>query len=271
MSWNIRHFRGDPQRADTVASMIRAVDPDVFAIIEFEAKEVALSFVADGFDDYDFGLTDSRQQIEFLVGWRRGRFDQVLYTQRREFQAGNQFLRPGGLLSFTEPGDPAFYNALFLHTDSGKTVDDYDNRQEMFDRTWGLRGALATKHTQNGQPRLIVMGDLNTMGRSRTNTLPTIRAVDEVAQLEADAAANGMRALQKSSPLTYRSAGGSLRGELDHALISTDLNVQQFNDPVQQINPFEVEVSGWNLLPEPDRTDFITTISDHCALVVETL
>ena len=28
MAWNIRHFRGDPQRADTVANMIRAVDPE---------------------------------------------------------------------------------------------------------------------------------------------------------------------------------------------------------------------------------------------------
>jgi hypothetical protein len=85
MSWNIKQFQGDPVRTDVVAGMIRALDPDVFGIIEFLAKDVALSTISDGFDDYDFGMTDSRQAIEFLVGRKRGRFDQVLYTQRRDF------------------------------------------------------------------------------------------------------------------------------------------------------------------------------------------
>lgn len=80
----------------------------------------------------------------------------------------------------------------------------------------------------------------------------------------------GLRNKRKDRPQHSPQREGA-KALLDHALISTDLNVQQFNDPVQQINPFEVEVSGWNLLPEPDRTDFITTISDHCALVVEIL
>ena len=54
-------------------------------------------------------------------------------------------------------------------------------------------------------------------------------------------------------------------------MVGKHVQVQQFNDPTQEINPFQVEVSGWNLLPEPDRTDFIRTISDHCALVAEIL
>ena len=41
--------------------------------------------------------------------------------------------------------------------------------------------------------------------------------------------------------------------------------------PVQQINPFEVEVGGWNLVQGPNSTDFTAAISDHCALVVQIL
>jgi hypothetical protein len=114
----------------------------------------------------------------------------------------------------------------------------------MFDGIWSLRTALTAKHTQNGQPRLIALGDLNTMGRSRTPTLPTIRAAIEVAQLESDAAANGMRALRKSASRTWRNTSGSKRGELDHMLASTDLQFATFSNPQQEINPHQVEVSG---------------------------
>jgi hypothetical protein len=54
LSWNVKQFQGDSVRAGVVAGMIRALDPDVFGIIEFLAKDVALSIISDGFDDYDF-------------------------------------------------------------------------------------------------------------------------------------------------------------------------------------------------------------------------
>jgi hypothetical protein len=52
---------------------------------------------------------------------------------------------------------------------------------------------------------------------------------------------------------------------------STDLRFRQFTDPNQEINPHEVEVSGWNLLLEADRPDFIRTVSDHRALFADVL
>jgi hypothetical protein len=55
-------------------------------------------------------------------------------------------------------------------------------------------------------------------------------------------------------------------------LASTDLQFATFSDPQQAINPHQVEVSGWNLLPtEAERRDFVRTVSDHCALFAQVL
>ncbi len=39
----------------------------------------------------------------------------------------------------------------------------------------------------------------------------------------------------------------------------------------QELNPYEVEVNGWNLLTGNARRFFIDNISDHCALFGEVL
>jgi len=51
--------------------------------------------------------------------------------------------------------------------------------------------------------------------------------------------------------------------------VSGDLDVELWTDHEQEFSPFEVEVTGWNLLDEPERTSFIEDVSDHCALFVE--
>src|SRR5512143_3419534 len=119
-SWNVKRFNYLPQRVRAVGQMLKNHDPDVFGILEFLAKDAARKLVrSEDFRAYDFAFTDSKQGIEILVGWKRGKFKQVLYTQRREMQVGNQSLRPGGLLSVLEKTGETFTNILFLHTDSG--------------------------------------------------------------------------------------------------------------------------------------------------------
>jgi len=209
--WNVQKFRGESQaRIDDVVDHIRAADPDIFGIIELEkpAKAVARQLIVEEFTDYDFAITDSKRQIDFLIGWKINTFEQILFTQRRDFQERNINLRPGGLLSVRLPNEQAFHNVLFLHADSGKTLEEYKRRQAMFKKIWSLENLPV----QQGVARLVTLGDLNTMGRSRTNTLPTLKAATEIDDLRADAFANGMRVLSKSSSLTYRSAGGSLKG-----------------------------------------------------------
>ena len=45
--------------------------------------------------------------------------------------------------------------------------------------------------------------------------------------------------------------------------------LELFTGPAQEFSPFEVEVTGWDLFDEPERTNFIETVSGHCALYVE--
>jgi hypothetical protein len=215
---------------------------------------------SDDFQPYDFAFTDSDQGIEILVGWRRGKFDQALYTQRREMQAGNVRLRPGGLLSVLEKNAAVFTNLLFLHTDSGTDEKAYQNRQIMLGKIWSLRCALAGLPEQQGQPRLIALGDLTTMGRK---TGPS--AAEEIAALEAQATQKGMRVLPKTHPHTW-SSDGTKKSNLDHVIASTDL---QFKPVPGTAGPAEVLVDGWVNRTGDARTNFVKNISDHCLLFAE--
>lgn len=270
MSWNVRHFRGaTATRIQQVDEHIGAADPDVFGIIEFQAKEAARRIVTEYYDEYDFGMTDSKMGLDFLIGWRRGKFSQVIYTQRREFQAGNIDLRPGGLLSFQEEGRTDFTNMLFLHTDSGRERKDYQARQVMFSKVFHLKGALEGISIQNGNARLIVLGDLNTMGRKKSGNWGTVRADEEIEKLKEDAEASGMRLLSKSHDKTWSNKSGSKRSDLDHVLASNDLEFNGFYFVGEPEKIFEIEVDGWNNRTGNARRAWIENISDHCALIGE--
>ncbi len=91
--WNVQKFRDESQaRIDDVVDHIRAADPDIFGIIELEksAKAAARQFITEDFTDYDFAITDSKKQIDFLIGWKINTLEQILITQRRDFQEGNK-------------------------------------------------------------------------------------------------------------------------------------------------------------------------------------
>lgn len=257
--WNVERFNYVPQRVGAVGTLIKSHSPDVFGILEFLAKEAARTLVRSAdFRPYDFAFTDSAQGIEILIGWKRKKFRQVIFTQRRELQVGNARLRPGGLISVLERNTQGFTNLLFLHTDSGTDPQAYKNRQVMFRKIWSMKSALESLPEQRGQPRLIVLGDLNTMGREGGPS-----ATVEIAQLGADAAQHGMRVLPKTHPHTWSSAG-TKRSNLDHVIASGDL---QFK--IQQPAPAEVLVDGWVNRTGEARTNFVQNISDHCLLFAE--
>ncbi len=268
--WNVEHFRGGQGRLEKVDDLIEHFEPDVFGILEFEAKDQARSLVNDFFDEYDFAFTDSQQAIEILVGWKRDKFDQIIYTQRREFQVNNSFLRPGGLFSFKQQGNTIFENILFLHTDSGKTQKDYDNRQEMFKKIWSMKHSIEALPSQQGQARFLVMGDLNTMGRKKIGpSMPTISSKNEIENLKLDAQQNGMEVIQKSHQKTWSSSNGSMTSELDHVIASSDINLTPRSVSGGDVTPAKIEVYGWNKQSGSAKISFIKNISDHCALYGE--
>ncbi len=259
--WNVERFNYTPQRARAVGQLIKNHDPDVFGILEFLAKDAARKLVrSDDFQPYDFAFTDSDQGIEILVGWKRGRFAQALYTQRRELQAGNPRLRPGGLISVLEKNSDVFTNLLFFHTDSGSDAAAYKNRQTMFGKVWSMKRALEKLPEQKGQARLIAMGDLNTMGQKNGPN-----SVEEITTLGAQAARNGMRVLRKTHDHTW-SGDGKKMSNLDHIIASNDV---QFNSQQAGAQPSEVLVGGWVNRTGEARMNFIKNISDHSLLFGE--
>ena len=267
MSWNVEHFRATPDtqmRSARVAAHIRAQDPDVFGLFEVETLDV-IQLMQFEFPGYTFGITDGPQSQEILIGWRNGTFEQASFTQKREFDAHNEHLRPGALLSGRM--GTVYYNLLYLHTDSGPDAAAFGNRFEMFDRVWKLRIALDRKVVQSGgtitAAHLIVLGDLNTMGLFYpTNTLANalVRVPREIEVLGLQAAKVGMRLLTKDQPLTYNN--GRLKGDLDHVLADVPLNIV----PPMPGAAAEVVVQGWPQLAGAARKEFIANVSDHASL-----
>ena len=278
MVWNVEKFRAtNLARIRTVAEHIQEDDPDVFCLLEFMGKSSALKpsqkrdaarrLISEFFPGYDFGLTDSRQRIEILVGWKCEVFDQVLYTQRREFDPSqNSTLRPGALVSLKEQGADSFHNLLFLHLDMGRDPQAFQNRSDMLRRIVRLKRALEQIPIQSGDAKFIALGDFNTMGRRGFPGSPSISAFDEIDQMTIRFNNDGINVLSKGFDRTFSNASGGLRSPLDHVVASDDLDFEVFTKPGVQNDPFEIDVRGWVDRTGNARRAFIDNISDHCSL-----
>ena len=263
MFWNVRNFgkaeNPSQERIKKVADHITDLNPDLFCLCEIWNKDALRLLLTDKLSDYDFAITDGEGDIELLTGWKRGTFQQVLFTQRHRFQEDNQNLRPGALTSIKF--NDVFFNFLFLHTKAKADSRAYNYRQAMFRKIWSLKKRLDTLSEGEGTARFVVMGDLNTAGRRGRNT---ISAEQELKTLIEDAEDNGMRMLPKTHENTWR---GRLRNRmtesnLDHVLATGNVSFHSFHDSEKQ----EVLVSGWNGLEKQERDEFIKYLSDHSAL-----
>lgn len=283
LCWNVRHFRGDKARLKDADRLITDLDPDLFALLEFETqlagpapstapqnnRAAARELMIDRFPEYDFAVTDSEKSMEVIVGYRRKRFDQVIFTQRRAFQA-TPGLRPGALLSVNEAD--SFYTFLFLHLDSGTKKSDHSNRQKMYKKIWSLNKVLA-KAAKDGKPNLIAIGDLNTMGVRGGD-----KGKQEIAKLTKAASRNGMRLLSKDQdytwhrwgrdvrtknpkPLRIKDLKNAMKSNLDHVIASKEIDLADVGRGGEKVH-----VRGWNQLEGQDRIDFLWSLSDHSAL-----
>ncbi len=265
LSWNVETFTGTESKLSNVTTHVKSLNPDVVGFFEVENVNI-ISLMNNQLPEYDYNLTDGPENKEILVGVRRGKFQQSIFTQKREFKAYNPSLRPGALMSLWLAGE--FYNILFLHTDSGTEAPSFGNRNEMFDKIWSLKKALDKKSQGGTGAKLIVLGVLNTMGlqypfKKKTDT--RISEADEIKALEAIAEKNQMVVLQKEFNLTYNN--GTLMSNLDHVIATDNLTFRQLG--TAQGRPFFVRVSGWQQLQGSARKQFIETISHHCSLYSE--
>ncbi len=266
LSWNVEHFKGGADRLKRVAAHIKPQNPDIFGLLEVENADV-LALMRDHFPDYDFAVTDGPEVQEILLGWRRGKFEQAVFTQKREFKAYNPALRPGALLSVRLQG--AYYNLLYLHTDSGPDAPAFGNRAEMFAKIGKMKAAIDGIAGGPGKGNLIVLGDLNTMGLLYPGTVKKDRRVsgeEEVAALGAFAEMMNMKPLAKEFDATWHGSGNKTSA-LDHVLASQPLNFTELGK--RDGKPFQVRVRGWNQLTGPARDKFLAEISDHSSLFAQ--
>jgi len=262
LSWNIKHFRDSPARVKAVAGYLKKWKPDVFGLFEVEGKEIYPMMVKE-FPQYAMFMTEGQQSQEILVACRKT-FQSITFQQKREFDTGNPRLRPGALLSFVRKGQ--LCGALYLHTDSGTGAIDFGNRAEMFKHAFNLKKKI-DKSAGNG--KLIILGDLNTMGLQYPRPVKSqtrVEASMEIFNLEDEAAKAKMSVLPKEDDATWFGSKG--KSNLDHIIASTALKFRTYG-PASK--PYNVRIDGWAKLAGTDRTTYLKDISDHCLLYAKVM
>jgi exonuclease III len=84
-SWNVEHFRDNPERITRVVDFLKTQKPDVFALLEVEGASVFDELVT-RMPGYQFHITEGRQTQEVLVGVKCGLTG--FFTQKTEFRTG---------------------------------------------------------------------------------------------------------------------------------------------------------------------------------------
>ena len=253
-SWNVEHFKGKPVRAERVIDFLNEQNPDVFALLEVEGKEVCGTLTA-RMPGYQFHITEGPQVQEVLVGVKRG--FTAFFTQKVTFKTGNTFLRPGALLTLTIGGE--YYSVLFLHTKSSAEPIGLGIRDEQFQRAFNFKKKVLDKAAGGaGKAHFLFLGDLNTMGMDYPFD-KDIDATVELQKLDLDAKKVKMRRLTKNRPHTWWNGPKSRYkpADLDHVVASTHLRFKR-------VKGADIDVRGWPKLATPEEQGaWIKEYSDH--------
>ncbi|MEJ2534810.1 MAG: endonuclease/exonuclease/phosphatase family protein [Gammaproteobacteria bacterium] len=262
-SWNVEHFAGKRERAERVVALLSELDPDVFALYEVKSSSV-YQLLMDGMPKHAFSITENTTNplaTETLVGVRRS--IQHFVTQREEFKSKVPSLRPGALATLRKNGvDTCF---LFLHVKSFADPRAWGLRDDMFKHAASLKRTLDGLAGDGQRGRLLVLGDLNTMGLNAPyNDISDIDGDQELAFLEKRMSAVNMRLLPKTHPESWWNGKDNWNpSALDHAFASEELSFRNFDGA-------EVRVHGW---PEKStlaqKRSWIEKYSDHALLYGE--
>jgi hypothetical protein len=256
-SWNVEHFKKNPDRIEKVIGFLGDQNPDVFGLYEVESAEVYTALV-DKMPNYHFHITEGPQTQEILVGVKKSLT--AFFTQKVEFKSGNTYLRPGALLTVNVDG--ASYPILFLHTKSSTKPIGLGLRDDMFERAFKFRKTLdkASAAANAGPANFIFLGDLNTMGMEYPFQREIV--VDfELRKLDSGAKKAKMSRLDKNQPHTWWNGPGGLQpSNLDHVIAASHLKFKKFGGA-------SVDVRGWpRLQTDTEKEKWIDTFSDHALL-----
>ncbi len=253
-SWNVEHFKNNPERIDLIINFLKEQKPDVFALYEVESSDVYTTLVSK-MPDYHFHITEGPQTQEILAGAKKTLTS--FFTQKVEFKSGNTYLRPGALLTVRQGRKD--YPILFLHTKSSSKPIGLGLRDDMFDRAFKFKKYLdkISITANHGASNFIFLGDLNTMGMKYPFKREII--VDyELQKLDKGSKSVKMVRLKKNQPFTWWNGPGSYPpANLDHVIASDHLKFKYFNGA-------EIDVRGWpKKNTDQEKTDWINKYSDH--------
>jgi hypothetical protein len=256
-SWNVEHFKNNPERIDLVINFLKEQKADVFALYEVESGEVYTTLVSK-MPEYHFHITEGRQTQEILVGVKKTLT--AFFTQKVEFKSGNTYLRPGALLTIRKNNKD--YPILFLHTKSSSKPIGLGLRDDMFYRAFKFKRFLdKISQAANSCPsNYIFLGDLNTMGMKYPFKREII--VDyELKKLDSGAKRAKMRRLSKNEPFTWWNGPGTYPpSNLDHVIASKELNFKTFKGA-------DIDVRGWpQKNSDTEKINWINKYSDHALL-----
>ena len=258
-SWNVEHFKDDDRRVERIIKFLQAQNPDVFGLLEVEGKEVFSTLVKE-MPDYQFHITEGPQVQEVLVGVKNG--ITAFFTQKTEYKAGIQTLRPGALLTVTMDGQ--HFPILFLHTKSSSLPLGLGIRDDQFRRAFKFKKTLDKAAGGEGKSNYIFLGDMNVMGM-KYPFKKDINPPFEVKKLDADAKKMKMRRLTKNKPHAWWNGPGSKYppADLDQVVASEQLKFKQ-------IGGADIDVRGWPALDCTSlQADWIKEYSDHGLLYLE--
>ena len=266
LSWNVEHFTGDKtgsraDRVNRVADLVAQTNPDVFAIMEVESGAVFSGFVS-RLPDYHFAITEGRQTQEILVGMRHG--ITAFMTQKNEFKRNNPGLRPGALVTVTTPGGEHL-PILFNHLKSMPSPEGFGLRDAMVEKAFRLKKAIDKSAQNLGTPaRMILVGDLNTMGMNLKDSDRDISAAHEIERFERRFARYGMVLKDKTHSATFNNGSSSSYppSDLDHVFATENLSFADMGGGKA------VRVAGWAEEPSVAAQDtWIAEYSDHAPLI----
>lgn len=270
-SWNVEHFKKPDARVDRVVDFLADKRPDIFALFEVEGHEIFEALVA-RMPGYTFQITEGEQTQEILVGVRRE--ITAFITQKTEYRSGTTHMRPGQLVTVHIGGKN--YSILFLHVASGADPRGMGLRDDMVERAFKFRKALADQDRRSGgdgEISYMFIGDLNSMGLEYPFDREITAAIElrKWDQTASRTRGNQMRRLPKTHDATWSNGSGSSipDSNLDHVFATRNLAFKTFAraDGSQA----EVKVTGWvDVQDEPAKKDkWISEFSDHSLLYLE--
>lgn len=255
--WNVHNLK-NADHAARVISHVKERDPDIFALGEV-VGEAAYRLVAREFPEYNFYMTFGKQAQEMLIGVRRTM--QAFFSQRTEFQSGNEFLRPAALVTISI-GDPPL-NILFVHLKSHTDPLSLGYRDDFLNRVGRLKNTLDT--LSKGDSRFVVCGDFNLQGMNYLQKR-YIEPDDEFLHVQNELGDIGILFVEPSNLSTW--SGGKYQATLDYIATTTATQLNNLGDQPKQA---QIRLGGWPQYPigSPERAEFIDSVSDHASLYFE--